>query len=61
MNSVTPKQLSEYMKNPALRVLLIDVRPREEFERGYIKHPGDCLVCLEPSVLLRDQYVNLLE
>jgi ubiquitin carboxyl-terminal hydrolase 8 len=53
-NSVSARMLDEYLQNPALKVLLIDVRPRNEFERETIKHPGDAIVCLEPTVLMRE-------
>ena len=34
-------------------VLMLDVRTREEFEKERIK--ADAIVCIEPSVLLRDK------
>jgi rhodanese-related sulfurtransferase len=55
MNSIPPRQLHDYMHNPALKILLIDVRNRSEFERESIAHPGDALICIEPSVLLREK------
>jgi ubiquitin carboxyl-terminal hydrolase 8 len=55
MNSISPRQLQEYMENSALKVLLVDVRTREAFEKECIRHPHDALVCVDPSVLLRGQ------
>ena len=50
-NSVTPKQLFEYLHTPNLNVLLVDIRTRAEFETEHIKNGA--VVCLEPSVLTR--------
>ncbi|KZT67329.1 cysteine proteinase [Daedalea quercina L-15889] len=49
--SLFPRTLMEYNKRPNFKVLLLDVRTREEFEREHIK--TDTVVCIEPSVLLR--------
>ncbi|KAI0628038.1 cysteine proteinase [Trametes polyzona] len=47
-----PKTLHECEHNPNFKVLLLDVRTREEFEREHIR--GDAVVCIEPSILMRD-------
>jgi ubiquitin carboxyl-terminal hydrolase 8 len=49
-NTAVPKDLSSYIKD--YNVLLIDVRHRAEFDREHIK--ANAVVCVEPSVLLRD-------
>lgn len=46
-----PKTLHECKHNPNLKVLLLDVRTRENFEREHIR--GDAVVCIEPSILMR--------
>ena len=55
-NTAFPKDLSSYLKD--YNVLLIDVRHRAEFDREHIG--ANAVVCVEPSVLLRDGYVPLL-
>ena len=45
----------DYNKRTNFKVLLLDVRTREEFEREHIK--TDTVVCIEPSILLRAEYV----
>jgi ubiquitin carboxyl-terminal hydrolase 8 len=52
-NIVYPKVLYEYMNQIGYKVLLLDVRTRAEFEKAHIR--GDAVVCLEPSVLLREK------
>ena len=52
----TPKELYDYMHNADYGVLILDVRPREEFERERIK--ASAIVCLEPMVLKREKYVS---
>ncbi|KAI0832093.1 cysteine proteinase [Trametes gibbosa] len=47
-----PKTLHECESNPNLKVLLLDVRTREDFEREHIR--GDAVVCIEPTILIRD-------
>ncbi|OJT09766.1 Ubiquitin carboxyl-terminal hydrolase 8 [Trametes pubescens] len=47
-----PKTLHECKYNPNLKVLLLDVRTRENFEREHIL--GDAVVCIEPSILMRE-------
>lgn len=54
--SLFPKTLMEYNKRSNFKVLLLDVRTREEFEREHIK--TDTVVCIEPSVLLRSECVR---
>ncbi len=39
-------------------VLLIDVRNRADFDREHIKGPA--VVCIEPSVLMREGCAHLL-
>jgi ubiquitin carboxyl-terminal hydrolase 8 len=48
-----PRELHDFMYRSDLKVLIIDVRTREEFDREHIK--GDAVVCIEPSVLLREK------
>jgi ubiquitin carboxyl-terminal hydrolase 8 len=43
--------LHDYMYRNELKVLMLDVRTREAFDREHIR--GDAVVCIEPSVLLR--------
>jgi len=44
------------MHDASFGVLVLDVRPREEFERERIK--ASAIVCLEPLVLGREKYVS---
>lgn len=53
-NSVFPKQLRDYLTRAGLKVLLLDVRPREEFSKGHIR--ANAVVCLDPYFLIRDGY-----
>ncbi|CDO68378.1 hypothetical protein BN946_scf184815.g25 [Trametes cinnabarina] len=46
-----PRTLHEYRNKPNFKVLLLDVRTREEFEREHIR--ADAVICIEPSVLMR--------
>lgn len=50
-NAVTPRQLFDYLYLYKYKVLLVDIRTREEFETEHIKNSA--IVCLEPSVLTR--------
>ena len=54
-NSLRPKELYDFMYRGGFRtpVLMLDMRTREEFEKERIK--ADAIVCIEPSVLLRDK------
>ncbi|KAH9059441.1 hypothetical protein EDB83DRAFT_2552313 [Lactarius deliciosus] len=54
-NMVGPRELHDYMYRQELKVLMLDVRTREAF--GYEHIRGDAVVCIEPSVLLRN-YVS---
>ncbi|KIJ65500.1 hypothetical protein HYDPIDRAFT_27500 [Hydnomerulius pinastri MD-312] len=55
-NTISPKRLYDYMySRTGIKTLVVDIRTREEFDRERIK--ADALVCLEPSVLVR-QGVN---
>ncbi|KAH9893374.1 cysteine proteinase [Cubamyces lactineus] len=47
-----PRILHEYRYKPNFKVLLLDVRTREEFEREHIR--ADAVVCIEPSILQRE-------
>ena len=48
-----PKTLHEWRVKPNFKVLLLDVRTREELEKEHIR--ADAVVCIEPSILQRDQ------
>lgn len=48
--------LHEFMYQHGYKVLLLDVRNREEFDGEHIK--ADAIVCIEPSVLLRERCVT---
>ncbi len=48
-----PRELHDYMYRNELKVLILDVRTREAFDYEHIR--GDAVVCIEPSVLLRDK------
>lgn len=57
-NSIVPNALREYLLNPAVDVLLLDVRPEEEFLKGFVgaeyherRHIN--IVWLDPQVLMR--------
>ncbi|KAF5361806.1 hypothetical protein D9756_002213 [Leucocoprinus leucothites] len=49
-NIAYPKDLRAYMRD--YTVLVIDVRNRADFDRGHIK--AQAIVCIEPTVLVRD-------
>ncbi|KAI0091490.1 hypothetical protein BDY19DRAFT_930706 [Irpex rosettiformis] len=51
-NSLFPEILHSFQGRSNFQVLVLDVRTREEFEREHIK--ADAVVCIEPSVLLRE-------
>lgn len=46
-----PGDLYEYRAKHNFKILILDVRSRQEFETEHIK--ADAVVCIEPSVLLR--------
>ncbi|KZT25326.1 hypothetical protein NEOLEDRAFT_1156281 [Neolentinus lepideus HHB14362 ss-1] len=50
LNAVDPKMLYGYLSG--IKVLLLDLRTREAFEKDRIK--ADAVVCLEPSILQRE-------
>jgi ubiquitin carboxyl-terminal hydrolase 8 len=52
--TIQPKLLHEYMQG-RVSVLLIDVRTRAEFDKEHIKTGDGAVVCMEPSVLMRDK------
>ncbi|TCD67929.1 ubiquitin-specific protease doa4 [Steccherinum ochraceum] len=56
LTSLFPKVLHDYLHKPHFKVLILDVRPREQFEAEHIK--ADAIVCIEPSVLLRENVSN---
>ncbi|OCH85882.1 cysteine proteinase [Obba rivulosa] len=56
LTTLFPRTLYEYKNKPNIKVLVLDVRTREEFEREHIK--ADAVVCIEPSVLLRDNVTS---
>lgn len=56
-STIHPHTLKEYRTRPGLKILLMDVRTRAEFDEERIL--GDEVVCLEPSVLTRDKCVLL--
>ncbi|OSX64490.1 hypothetical protein POSPLADRAFT_1065606 [Postia placenta MAD-698-R-SB12] len=47
-----PKALLDYNRRHNFKVLVLDVRTRGDFEKEHIK--ADAIVCIEPSVLLRN-------
>lgn len=49
-----PHTLHEFLGDHS--VLILDVRPRGDFEKGHIK--AQAVVCIEPTVLLRERYVS---
>ncbi|CCM01336.1 uncharacterized protein FIBRA_03385 [Fibroporia radiculosa] len=46
-----PRTLFDYNNRSNFKVLVLDVRTREEFDKEHIK--ADAVVCIEPTVLLR--------
>jgi ubiquitin carboxyl-terminal hydrolase 8 len=48
-----PRDLHNYMYRNELKVLILDVRTREAFDCEHIR--GGAVVCIEPSVLLRER------
>jgi len=52
-NTLSVKEVYNYSFNTDLKVLFLDVRTREEFDIQHIE--GDAVVCIEPSVLLREK------
>lgn len=50
----SPKRIRQLL-DTTLKVMLIDVRTREEFDQCHLRvNPGDPLVCIEPNILMRD-------
>ncbi|KAK8084640.1 ubiquitin carboxyl-terminal hydrolase [Apiospora hydei] len=51
--TITPEELKDYMSHgsTAIRLMLIDVRSREDYDEGHIF--AQTTVCIEPSVLAR--------
>jgi ubiquitin carboxyl-terminal hydrolase 8 len=47
-----PRELHDFMYRHELKILMLDVRTREAFDYEHIR--GDAVVCIEPSVLLRE-------
>lgn len=58
-SSITPDTLRSYFMNSAVDVLLLDVRPSEEFYHGYVGaqyHERGCkvnVVWIDPTVVMR--------
>jgi ubiquitin carboxyl-terminal hydrolase 8 len=48
-----PREVHDYIYRHELKVLILDIRTREAFDNEHIR--GDAVVCIEPSVLLRDR------
>lgn len=65
-SSVDPETLRSYILNDAVDLLLLDVRPEEEFQTGYVGveyEPRGAkikVVWLDPTVVLRDGWVRSL-
>jgi ubiquitin carboxyl-terminal hydrolase 8 len=63
-NAVDCDSLRSYFLNPSVEVLLLDVRPEEEFQHGYVGveyEPRGVkidIVWLDPTVVMRDGYVG---
>jgi ubiquitin carboxyl-terminal hydrolase 8 len=55
-NIAFPKDLLAYINGH--KVLLIDVRTRAEFDREHIR--ANAIVCIEPSVLMREGYASIV-
>jgi len=59
-NSIDCDSLRSYFLNPAVDVLLLDVRPEEEFQKGYVgveyeqRGAKINIVWLDPTVVMRD-------
>ncbi|WRT70548.1 uncharacterized protein IL334_007546 [Kwoniella shivajii] len=59
-NSVTPDELRSYFLNPAVEMLLLDVRSEEEFQRGYVGREYEPrgakvnIAWMDPTVLMRE-------
>jgi ubiquitin carboxyl-terminal hydrolase 8 len=60
-NSVTSDQLRTYFHNPAVELILIDVRPEEEYQRGQVGQEYEgrgakfTVVYMDPTVLMRNE------
>ena len=52
-HTLYPETLHSFQGRSNFQVLVLDVRTRQEFEREHIK--ADAVVCIEPSVLLREK------
>jgi len=52
-NVAEPRELYNYMYKNELKVLMLDIRTREAFDYEHIR--GDAVVCIEPSILLREE------
>ena len=57
-STIYPHVLKDYLNRPGLKILLLDIRTRAEFDEERIL--GNEVVCLEPSILTRDKYVTSL-
>lgn len=58
--TITPELLRSYFLNLSVDILLLDVRPEDEFQRGYVGHQyvdRGCrinVVWIDPTILMRD-------
>ncbi|KIR42515.1 ubiquitin carboxyl-terminal hydrolase 8 [Cryptococcus deuterogattii 99/473] len=59
-NSITPDELREYFLNPSVEMLFLDIRPEDEWKKGYVGKEYEKrgarveVVWLDPTVLLRE-------
>lgn len=59
-NSITPDELREYFLNPSVEMLFLDIRPEDEWKKGYVGREYEKrgarveIVWLDPTVLLRE-------
>ncbi|OXG41036.1 ubiquitin carboxyl-terminal hydrolase 8 [Cryptococcus neoformans Bt15] len=59
-NSITPDELREYFLNPSVEMLFLDIRPEDEWKKGYVGREYEKrgarveVVWLDPTVLLRE-------
>ncbi len=56
-NTIFPNHLHGFLAGKEVKVLLLDLRTREEFSEGHIN--ASAVVCLDPYVLMRDGCVCL--
>jgi ubiquitin carboxyl-terminal hydrolase 8 len=62
-NAIQPETVREYVLNPSVKMLLLDVRTEEEYKKGYVgkeyepKGYSVAAMWLDPTVLTRSEYV----